>query len=95
MKRIFYLVFTLIYCVFCEEPQKEMKIDVQVNGELDMEDEMSYYVLKIPKKIEKNKYNLVLRIKETDSADLGQDDFSDPDIYVSKVDNFIYNIKTF
>ena len=89
MNRFFYLVLTLIYCVFCEEAQKELKIDVQVNGKLAMDDEMTYYKLKIPKNIKKDKYNLVFRIKEIDSADLGQDDFSDPDIYVSQVDNYI------
>ena len=93
INRIFYLVLTLIYCVFCEEAQKELKIDVQENGKLDKSDEMSYYMLKIPKQVEKNKYNLVLRIKEIDSADIGQDDFSDPDIYVSKVEYNIFYLK--
>ena len=80
------MVLTVIYCVFSQNTQKELKIDVQVNGKLGKDDEMSYYMFKVPKKIEKNTYNLVIRIKETDSTDQAQDDFSDPDIYVSKVE---------
>jgi hypothetical protein len=83
--RFFYLVFTLVYLVMAQNERKEMKIDVQENGKLEMDEEMSYYVLKIPKNVEKNTKNLVIRIKETDGADLALDDFSDPDIYVSKV----------
>jgi len=79
------LVCTLVYFVTAQNDPKELKIDVQENGKLDKDDEMSYYMLKIPKNVEKNTKNLVIRIKENDDADIALDDFSDPDIYVSKV----------
>jgi hypothetical protein len=87
---IFSLLFALLYLVYAEDASKEMKIDVQENGKIDVDGGMSYYTLKIPQKIQKNKYNLVLRLKETDLADAGQEDFSDPDIYVSKVNSILY-----
>jgi hypothetical protein len=83
--RFFYLVLTLVYFVTAQNDPKELKIDVQENGKLDKNDEMLYYVLKIPKNVEKNTKNLVIRIKENDDADIALDDFSDPDIYISKV----------
>lgn len=85
IRRFFYLVCTLVYFVTAQNDPKELKIDVQENGKLDKDDEMSYYMLKIPKNVEKNTKNLVIRIKENDDADIALDDFSDPDIYVSKV----------
>lgn len=85
MLRIFYLLLTYVCYVLTQTTTNELKIDVQENGKLDVDEEMAYYMLRIPKKIEKNKKNLLIRIKESDSADIGEEDFSDPDIYVSKV----------
>jgi hypothetical protein len=44
-----------------------------------------FYKLEIPSWVKINSTDLVFRVKESKNADTAIEDFSDPDIYVSKV----------
>lgn len=64
------------------------EIDKTYNGKLESDNSYFFYKIKIPDDIQANTTDLVFRVKELDIADIGKADFSDPDIYVSKVTNF-------
>jgi hypothetical protein len=68
-----------------QQVHKEMKLDVQENGSLLTKDGLYFYKLVIPANITLNSYDMMIRVKENDLADEGSDDFSDADLYVSKV----------
>ncbi len=62
-----------------------VEIDKTYKGTLENDNSYFFYKMKIPDNIKANTTDLVFRVKESDKADIGQADFSDPDIYVSKV----------
>ena len=71
-----------------QQVHKEMKLDVQENGSLLIKDGLYFYKLIIPSNITANSFDMMIRVKENDLADEGSDDFSDADLYVSKVTKF-------
>ncbi len=55
------------------------------NGAIPHINGMFYYKLLVPSNVVVNTTNLAIRVKENDAADTQGDNFSDPDIYISKV----------
>jgi uncharacterized protein involved in tellurium resistance len=80
-------IFAFLSKVLTQNNQehKILTLEVQENGQIDTDMELTYYKLTIPANVAINTTNLVIRVKENDQADSGTDDFSDPDIYASKV----------
>jgi hypothetical protein len=72
-----------------QQVHKEMKLDVQENGSIMTKDGLYFYKLQIPANITANSFDMMIRVKENDLADEGIDDFSDADLYVSKVSQII------
>lgn len=68
-----------------ERPITEITLDTLVHGEIDVEGGKKYYKLIIPSGIKVDENDLAVTIRENEEAENGSDDFSDPDIYVSKV----------
>ena len=85
---IFSLILTYIKCGDIDSDNFSIELEKKYNGTLLTDNSLYFYKLEIPKEIQPNSYNLVFRVKEPELADLGKTDFSDPDIYVSKVKNF-------
>jgi hypothetical protein len=54
-------------------------------GKLEFDNSWRFYELEIPPGTRLNSKDLVFRVKESRKADSAQEDFSDPDIYVSTV----------
>jgi hypothetical protein len=83
------ILFFLIFLIFnirsqdSTQTHKALTIDTVDNGKNEAL-QTFYYTLTIPSDVPAN-MNLAIRVKENDLADEGKDDFSDPDIYVSKV----------
>lgn len=84
-----HLIVFLILSIFQIKSQETdhilVEIDKTYNGTLETDNSYYFYKIKIPDDIKANTTDLVFRVKELDIADDGQADFSDPDIYVSKV----------
>ncbi len=83
-------IFIFIVHIHCDDNEPEnllIELDKIYNGTLLSDNSFRYYKLVIPDEIKVNSSDLIFRIKELDSADIGKTDFSDPDIYVSKVYN--------
>ena len=80
-------IFAFLSKVLAQNNQEHqvLTLEVQENGQIDKDMELTYYKLTIPANVAVNTTNLVIRVKENDQADSGDDDFSDPDIYASKV----------
>ena len=92
---IIFLMFIFILCLFPiiaqETDHVKVELDKTYNGNLEADNAYFFYQIKIPDDIQANSTDLVFRVKELDIADVGKADFSDPDIYVSKV--IIFNMK--
>lgn len=91
----YFLIFIIhiFFRINCEEIDSDnipIELDVQYNSSLSSDDSYNFYKIKIPDNIKINTTDLVFRVKELDSADEGRTDFSDPDIYVSKVISKLY-----
>ena len=63
-------------------------LDSTYTGSLNAENSYFFYKIKIPDDIKLNTTDLIIRVKELDAADVGVGDFSDPDIFASKVNDF-------
>jgi hypothetical protein len=83
--KILLLFFAVLQKIFAQETHKELKFDVQEVGKIEKDGDTLFYKLIIPPNVLMDSSNIILRIKETDLADEAKEDFSDPDIYVSKV----------
>lgn len=82
-------LFSIFFLLQIRCQNEEIFIDKAVASELP-ENYLEFYKLTIPQNVTINTTNLIIRVKENDDAEQGKDDFSDPDIYVSKVSN-IFN----
>ena len=67
----------------------ELNLENPLIGYIKLDNGYNFYKLTIPSGIQSNTKNLVIRVKETPKSEQGEN-FSDPDIYVSKV-NYILN----
>jgi hypothetical protein len=87
MKMIFWSIFTIFSIVRIQTPKvhKHMEVGRIETGKIEEDGGLVYYSLAIPAGIEKGVNTLVFRVKEGELSDKAEDDFSDPDIYVSKV----------
>jgi hypothetical protein len=86
------ILFCVLFCLgfsLSQDSQKqvhrELNLDVQDNNAMTSANGVFYYKLVLPANTTENNFNLAIRVKENDSADAGEDDFSDPDVYISKV----------
>jgi hypothetical protein len=86
LKKLYFLLF-LFENYLSQGPRisKNITLDIEETGQISQDNGLFYYQLLIHQINENDDINLVMRIKENDLADEGKDDFSDPDIYVSKV----------
>jgi len=66
------------------ETLNELKLGDPLVGNIKIDNGYDFYKLTIPSGIESNTKNLVIRVKETEKPEKSEN-FSDPDIYVSKV----------
>ena len=83
----FYLGYLLIYIFSFIKSDTEIiptELSKTFTGKLK-EDTWRYYKIEIPSWVKINTTDLVFRVKEPKNADSAIEDFSDPDIYVSKV----------
>jgi hypothetical protein len=64
---------------------KSLELNKAETGSILEKNGMSYYKLVVPSNVVANTTNLAIRVKENDAADTNGDDFSDPDVYISKV----------
>ena len=78
-----YILFFFIFLEDSTQTHKPLTSDIVDNGK-NLVLQTFYYTLTIPSDVPAN-MNLAIRVKESDLADEGKEDFSDPDIYVSKV----------
>ena len=62
----------------------DLSLDVVKTGKISANNNV-YFKYTVPDDFPIDTFNLAIRVKESDAADLGEDDFSDPDVYVSKV----------
>ncbi len=81
---LIFLIF-LIQNILSQLDHKSLQLGIPDNGTILEDNGMFYYKLVIPSNIAFNSTNLAIRIKENDAADTQGDDFSDPDVYISKV----------
>jgi uncharacterized iron-regulated protein len=83
----FNLGFLLIFIISFIKSDEEIiptELSKTFMGKLE-ENTWRFYKLEIPSWVKINSTDLVFRVKESKNADSGIEDFSDPDIYVSKV----------
>jgi len=91
------ILFYFVIQINCQEKETDhilIEFDKTYNGTLDYDNSYYFYKFIVPNDIKVNTTDLVFRVKEYDSADVGKADFSDPDIYISKVKK-IQNILKF
>lgn len=85
----FIIIFTFsnnnIKCQQSSDNSTLVELNKSYNGTLSEDYSWAFYKLIIPEGLANNSKNLVFKVKEPDSALVGKDDFSDPDIYVSTV----------
>jgi len=81
------IILSSLLQINCQQPSNHTLIELKTkyNGTLETDNSLHFYKLIIPEGVEKNSSTLVFKVKEPDSALIGKDDFSDPDIYVSTV----------
>lgn len=85
----FFLNFFFLLMLNCQKENLSLLLNTPTTASIKTNGNTNYYTLEIPMGIAVNATNLVIRVKEDDDADIGKDDFSDPDLYVSKVNNKI------
>ncbi len=84
---VFIIYIVKLNCQEIKSDNTLVVLDNIYNGTLDMDNSYHFYRIIIPNEndmIIENK-DLVFRVKELDLADSGKEDFSDPDIYISRV----------
>lgn len=86
------LLYVFIFLISNLKAQNEvvltdLSLDVLQTGKIIANNNL-YYKYTVPDDFPLDTFNLAIRVKESDAADLGQEDFSDPDVYVSKVNTF-------
>lgn len=84
MNFLFYLLIFILKINAQDETHKELKVDQETEGSIDSDMGLSFYKLVVPENYQHNKYNLIIRVKESEEQEAGAG-FSDPDLYVSKV----------
>jgi hypothetical protein len=89
MKNIFKFTFVVFYLqtlfdyVASQEDIKELILSTYEVGKIEQDAGYNYFYLDIPSGTLSGIYNLIFTIKQDPAA--GHEEFSDPDIYVSKV----------
>ena len=86
LKNILY--FIILSLCYCEEKIKEIELEEEIKGELNLDESHEYFSLKIPEKI--NKKVLVFSINHQNEELKSDEDisFSDPDFYISKENKY-------
>lgn len=88
-----FLIFSSLINIKCQQSDSNhtlIELNKPYNGTLEADNSFAYFKLIIPEGINSNSQNLVFKVKESESANIGVEDFSDPDIYVSTVLFFLY-----
>ena len=70
------------YTIKC---QNTIELNKYYNGTMSEDNSFRYYKIEIPQGTVKDLSNLIFRVREPEAARVGKEDFSDPDIYISRV----------
>ena len=76
----------IISSFFCHNIIKNITLEQEIKGKLSLDESHAYYLLNIPKDISKKVLVITTHQENDDSND--NDDFSDPDFYISKINKY-------
>ena len=79
---IYLIILSSYYCHVI----KNITLEQEIRGKLSLDESHAYYLLTIPKDI--NKKVLVITTHQENDDTNDNDDFSDPDFYISKINKY-------
>ena len=84
------IIFFLIFKVLSQSPNSSNKMTLgkEVEGEINVDDGVEYYQLQIPSSHSKASFLLFTVHQNDKDIKDGDEIFSDPDVYVSKTNQF-------
>ena len=88
-RNISWLVLIFILSIECVVSQKikEIKIEEKIKGRLEIDESHKYFKLELPKDIEGKILQIITKEDKDEEID-SDEPFSDPDIYVSKINKY-------
>ena len=89
-------IFAIIsHTAKCQDTNTLVEINKTYTGSMSEDNSFKFYKIEIPQGQEKDVNNLVIRVQEPEAARVGKINFSDPDIYISKVNLPYLSIKIY